>query len=483
VYGGLHSGVTDSTTTIFLEAAHFNAGYVRRTSMRHNLRTEAARRFEKGSDPNITMKALSRAADLLSSHAGAKVASGVYDIYPKPIEPAKITLNFATLNAKTGIQFSASKIYRILDALNMSVVERGDHKAIISIPTNKADVIREIDVIEEILRVYGFVNVPLPTRMQTSVAIESRFAPHRMRRLIGQFLASRGFFEMMNLSLTQPQYYKDIDLIDRNTWVTIHNTSNESLNLMRPEMVIPILETIRRNHNRRQDDLRLFEFGNSYANENGEPREKEHLMLALTGQGHLDHWQSGLGKEVNFFTMKSAVNGLLTRLGIKNVNRIAFDNKNGYNYGFELRVAPYHLAWFGRVDTKWTKEFGIGQPVFIADFDVASILSLTSQSVTVTEDLNKYPSVERDLAVIISDEITYDEIHAVAIKNGGSWLTDISVFDIYANPDHVGKNKKSVALRFTIENKEATLSDKDLDTWFSKIQQAFINELKAEIRR
>ncbi len=483
VYGGLHSGVTNTTTSIFLEAAHFNAGYVRRTSMRHNLRTEAARRFEKGSDPNITVKALSRAADLISQFCSGKVTSQVFDIYPKPIEPAQIVLNFATLNAKTGISFSASEIYRILGALNMQVLEKSDHKALITVPTNKADVTREIDVIEEILRVYGFVNVPLPTKMQTSVAIESRFAPHRMRRLIGQFLSSRGFFEMMNLSLTQPQFYKDIEGMDRKKWVTIHNTSNESLNLMRPEMVIPILETVRRNQNRKQNNLRLFELGSSYANDNGNPQEQEHLMLVLTGQQHADNWQSGTGKEVDFFSIKSAVNGLLSRLGIKNIDRQAFEKKHGYAYGFELRVATHHLAWFGRVDTHWTQQFGIDSAVYVADFDFKTLIALASQATTIAEDLNKYPSVERDLAIIINDQVTYDEIHAVAAKNGGHWLTDISVFDVYANPDHVGKGNKSVALRFTIENKEATLSDKDLDSWFSKIQKAFVSELKAEIRK
>ncbi len=483
VYGGLHSGVTNGTTSIFLEAAHFNAGYVRRTSMRHNLRTEAARRFEKGSDPNITVKALSRAADLISAYCGGKVSSQVFDIYPKPIEPAQVVLNFATLNAKTGISFSASEIYRILGALNMQVLEKSDHKALIAVPTNKSDVTREIDVIEEVLRVYGFVNVPLPTKMQTTIAIESRFAPHRMRRLIGQFLSSRGFLEMMNLSLTQPQYYKDIEGTNRERWVTIHNTSNESLNLMRPEMVIPILETVRRNQNRKQHNLRLFELGSSYANENGNPQEQEHLMLVLTGQQHSDHWQFGTGKEVNFFSIKSAVNALLTRLGIKNIDRQAFDKKHGYAYGFELRVATQHLAWFGRVDTHWTAQFGIDEAVYIADFDFKYLIDLASEAITVTQDLNKYPSVERDLAIIISDQITYDEIHAVAVKNGGHWLTDISVFDVYAHPDHVGQGNKSVALRFTIENKEATLSDKDLDGWFTKIQKAFVSELNAEIRK
>ncbi len=483
VYGGLSSGVTNDTKTIFLEAAHFNAGWVRRTSMRHNLRTEAARRFEKGSDPNITVKALARASQLLTELAGGKISSAIYDIYPSPIQPAQVTLHFATLNAKTGVSFKAEEIMKIVRALNMEVIEKGDHKIVLSIPTNKADVTREIDVIEEILRIYGFTNVPLPGKMNTSVAIESKFAPHKMRRTIGQLLAFRGFLEMMNMSLTQPSYYRTVENADRNDWVTIHNTSNESLNLMRPEMIIPTLETVMRNVNRQQDNLRLFEFGNSYKNNNGTPSETEHLVMTMTGKQTSDHWMIGNGKPVDFYSLKTEVNALLIRLGIVDLTSSVFEKRDGFEFGLELKSGITLIGRIGRIAKSLLDQFDITQPVYLADFYFSPLIQLASQAVTLYRELNKFPSVERDLAIVIDENISYDEVSRVAITAGGNWLNNTEVFDIYVNPDHVGKGKKSVALRFTIDNKEAMLTDKDIDQWFNKIQKAFIQELKAEIRK
>lgn len=482
VYGGLNSGVTDATQSIFLEAAHFNAGWVRRTSMRHNLRTEAARRFEKGSDPNITVRALARAADLIAQHVGGVVTSQLFDLYPNPIAPAKVTLNYATLHARTGIDFAENDILRILDALNMEVLEKTSHKAVVAVPTNKADVTREIDVIEEILRVYGFINVPMPSKMQTSVSMESRFAPHRMRRLIGNFLASRGFFEAMNMSLTQPAYYKNAEN-ERQSWVTIHNTSNEGLNLLRPDMIMPMLETVRRNINRKQSTLRLFEFGKSYSQAEGTPSEKEHLVLLMTGHQTHDHWKSGQATEVDFFHLKSEVNALLQRLNIGALRYTVIEKSHGYEFGFELRSQAQHIGYCGLIDMDLTNQMDIDVPVYFADFDFGMLVDTSSDAVTLTDELNKFPSVERDLAIVVDQNTAYSRIHEVAAKAGGAWLTDTQVFDVYANPEHVGPGKKSVALRFTIENKEATLTDKDLDSWFSKVQKAFVDELKAEIRK
>ncbi len=307
VYGGLTSGVIRKHYNIFLEAAHFNAGSVRRSSMRHNLRTEAARRFEKGSDPNITVKALARAADLISIYAGGKVSSEVFDLYPQPVSPARITLSLKTLCEKTGVSFLPAQVEKVLDALNMTFEVQEGPQWLVDVPTNKADVLREIDVIEEVLRVYGFSNVPLPSRMHTSIAIEPRYNAHKLRRLIGNFLASKGFLETMNMSLTQPAYYQGIAWTDSRQWVTIHNTSNESLNLLRPEMLMPTLETVKRNVNRKQEDLRLFEFGKSYGQRNELPHETEHLVITMTGQQQPSGWQTGASKEWTFLRMKAVV--------------------------------------------------------------------------------------------------------------------------------------------------------------------------------
>jgi len=483
VYGGLNSGVSDATLTIFLEAAHFNAGWVRRSSMRHQLRTEAARRFEKGSDPNITTKALARAVDLLSSLAGGKVVSDIFDLYPKKILPPRVTLNLKNLSAKTGVDFSLQEVERILNALHMEIIEKSSDHFVVNVPTNKADVLREIDVIEEILRIYGFANVPLPGRMNTSVAIEARYAHHRMRRLISQFLSSRGFLECMNMSLTQPFYYKGTDAADPNQWITIHNTSNESLNLLRPEMIIPTLETIKRNVNRKQEDLRLFEFGKSYLQVNGNPVEAEHLCITMVGQQQPVHWQNGNSKVVDFFSMKSEVHALLSRTGMQDWKTMKCEHESGLEYGLVYSTDTGILVRFGRVASAWCDRFEIRQPVFIADFIFEPLIHEAAFFSVVYEELNRFPPVQRDLAIVIDEGTSFEAINEVVIKTGGEWLTNLQVFDIYVNHEQIGQGKMSMALRFTIENKDATLTDKDLDQWFGRMQKALVTTLKAEIRK
>lgn len=482
VYGGLTSGVSDTTTNIFLEAAHFNAGSVRRSSMRHNLRTEAARRFEKGSDPNITLTALARAADLIASLAGGKVSSEVFDIYPVPVAPARIKLSLKNLSEKTGVAFTKAQVEKVLAALQMGVEADGENGWIVSVPTNKADVLREIDVVEEVLRVFGFSNVPLPPRMHTSIAIEPRYNAHRMRRLIGQFLASNGFLEAMNMSLTQPAYYAGIEWTDSANWVTIHNTSNESLNLMRPDMIIPTLETVKRNVNRKQEDLRLFEFGKTYAQQKELPGETEHLIITMTGQ-HPSGWQTGAAKVVDFFSIKAVVHSLLLRLGIKTWDTETIVNANGIAYGLSYSVGSLNFLRFGKVSGDLSGRFDIRQDVYTADLLVEPLIALASRSVTLYEELNRFPAVIRDLAIVIDDKTSYDSIRQVVVEASGALLTNLEVFDIYKNADHLGEGKMSVALRFTIENKEATLSDKEIDQWFNKVQKALIAGVKAEIRR
>ncbi len=483
VYGGLSSGVSENTKTIFLEAAHFNAGSVRRSSMRHNLRTEAARRFEKGSDPNITLKALARAVDLLRELAGGTVSSEVFDLYPQPVLPVRVSLTLKTLNEKTGVAFTAAEVEKVLGALNMPYMNQGGIAWSVDIPTNKADVLREIDVIEEILRVYGFSNVPLPSRMHTSIAIEPRYNAHKLRRLMGHFLAAKGFLETMNMSLTQPAYYKEIGWTDSSQWVTIHNTSNESLNLLRPEMLIPTLETVKRNVNRKQEDLRLFEFGKSYLQKNELPQESEHLVITMTGQQEPASWQTGGGRRIDFFALKAIVHSLLLRLGIKNWSVESVKDSHGLEYGLNYNVGNLAFLRFGKISGELCSRFDIRQELYAADFLVEPLIALASRSTTIYEELNRFPAVIRDLAIVIDESTTYDMIQQVAIEAAGDSLTQIEVFDIYKNADQLGQGKMSVALRFTIENKEATLSDKEIDLWFNKVQKALMAGVNAEIRR
>lgn len=483
VYGGQQSGVTNSTTRIFLEAAHFNPGWIRRTSMRHNLRTDAAKRFEKGSDPNITLTALRRAADLIARYAGGAVTSEIIDIYPTRVEPVQIQLDLQTLRHKTGVPFASPQVEKILDALRMNYVAVGDSGWRVEVPTNKADVLREIDVIEEILRVYGFIHVPMPSRMYTSVAIESRHTAHRMRRLIGHYLAAKGFVEAMNMSLTQPAWYKNLTWQDPSSWVTIHNTSNESVNLLRPEMIIPTLETVMRNINRKQEDLRVFEFGRSYRQHQEMPEETEHLVLTLSGHRHPASWNLGAASRMDFFSIKEEVHALLNRLGLKGWESTIIHQDGPWAFGYAYAIGNVEFVRFGKVDPTLCERFDIRQEVFVADLLVDPLIHLSGRAVTEYEELNRFPAVIRDLAIVVDDTTAFTDIHRIALEAGGGWLTGVEVFDIYKNADHVGPGKMSVALRFTIENKQATLSDKEIDQWFSGMQKALAKGVSAEVRK
>ncbi len=483
VYGGMNSGVKDGTRNVFLEAAHFNPGWIRRTSMRHNLRTEAAKRFEKGSDPNITLKALARAVDLLTQYAGAEVASEVFDLYSKPIYPVRVALRLSALSLKTGVSFQPGEVEKILEALQMPFERAAPDAWIVSVPTNKADVLREVDVIEEILRIYGYIRVPLPLKMQTSVAIDARDNPHKFRKLLSGYLASSGFLECMNMSLTQPGYYKGLNWVDEREWVTIYNTSNESLNLLRPEMIIPTLETIRRNVSRKQDNLRLFEFGKSYWQHNELPSEAEHLVITMTGNEIPASWNTGAPRAMDYFSIKAAVQALLLRLGIRPDRMQAISPGLGYAFGLEYYAGDLCIGRMGCVDAGLADRFDIRQPVYIADLDFEKLIHLSTHHQVIYDELNRFPAVLRDLAVVLDQRITFDRVEEVVYSAGGPWLTQLEVFDIYKNPEHVGEGKMSMAMRFTLENKEATLTDKEIDQWFGKVQKALEKELGAVVRK
>lgn len=481
VYGGLGSGVTERTTSIFLESACFLASSIRRTSMRHNLRTDAARRFEKGADPQLPVRALARAISLLGEYAGGRVSSPVFDYYPNPVEPVVIALRLDVVRQKTGVPFEAKTVESMLEALNMVFSADGPDRWRVSIPTNKPDVTREVDVIEEILRVYGFDRIGAPERMSVRVALDTKCAPHRMRRLVGQFLADQGFLEAMNLSLTQPAFYLQGGTSRKEEWVTIFNTSNESLNLLRPDMIIPMLDTLRRNISRKQENVRLFEFGRTYHKAGSLPTEREHLAVLMTGRPHDESWAGGDPGPVDFFALKALVDALLHRLGIR--EEVApFSPDAAWAYGLEVTAGGLTLGRFGCLQTSLTSTFDIRQPVFFLDLAAAPLFALAERQALIVRDISRFPAVVRDLAVIVDEGTRYADIERIVAEAGGAWLTRTEVFDLYRHPEHVGEGKKSVALRFTLENPEFVLTDKDIEDWFARVQRAVVTNLGAMIR-
>ena len=483
VFGGLTSGVTDSTKNIFLEAAHFNAKTTRRTSFSHDLRTDAAKVFEKGSDPNITVFALKRAALLIKELAGGEIASDIVDIYPNKIAPLEITVAYSNVNRLIGVDIPKDKVHEILEAMEMRIVESSNDFFRVAVPTNKADVTRESDVIEEILRIFGFNKVPIPTQVKNSVVAIQRPNPQELRNVLSDFLAATGFNEMMAVSLTQSKYHETLLSIPTKDLVFINNTSNIHLDIMRPTMLFSGLEAIVHNQNRQNPNLRFFEFGRTYkTKEEGGHQEKQHLSIFLTGQQEEENWQSSNKGTVDFFTLKAIVNKVLHRLGlVKFQEEVLKDDI--FSVGYKYFRGQQQLATFGKVQSSISKGMSIKNPVYYADINFDTLVKTSKKHKIKMEALNKFPTVRRDLALVLNKAVTFGDVVRTARKTVKKNLEDIKLFDVYQNEEQLGADKKSYAVSFHFEDKTKTLKDKEVEKDMNKLIQTFEQQLGAQIRR
>ncbi|MEO0787756.1 MAG: phenylalanine--tRNA ligase subunit beta [Bacteroidota bacterium] len=484
VFGGLNSGVTDGTTSIFLESAHFNAGSVRRTSMSHNLRTDAAKIFEKGSDPNVAVDALKRAALLMQEYAGATIESTLIDHYPEPISPLPVRVRYQRINDVIGIDIASEQVHAILETMNMEILEHDEDSFLVGVPTNKSDVIREIDVIEEVLRIFGFNNVPTPGEITTAMVVAPDPDPNALRELVGDLLAANGFYEIMALSLSESKYYGGGPEADRvENLVYINNTSNVHLDIMRPDLLISGLEAVKHNMNRRNEDLRFFEFGRAYKLDGDQYEEDNRLSLILTGRRTGESWHEGNSTAtVNFYTLKAAVQLVLNRLGISNlqVEEAPIDT---YSYGLRLRRGPMVIADLGRVNDQICTSVGISKEVLFASFHWDNVLRVLPKKRIKMQELNKFPIVRRDLALIVNKSVRFADLERLAFKAEKKLLTAVNLFDVYENEEQLGEGKKSYALSFLLENREKTLTDKEVDKAMNRISGSFSAQLGAELRR
>lgn len=477
VFGGKSSGVTESTTSIFLESAHFSASTVRMTSTKHLLRTDAAKIYEKGSDPNITVIALKRAAMLMKEYAGATITSEIADLYPEEILPTEIHVKYANINRLIGGELHVEEIHDILRALNMQLIPIDDNSLKVKVPTDKADVIREVDVIEEILRIYGFNKVPIPDQLKTAIN-PTRFpnAQH-IRSTIANFLSSNGFNEMMGLSLIESRTYSDSDP----SFVQINNTSNIHLDIMRPDALRSGLQSVLHNNNHQQTDLRLYEIGRTYGTEKEGYKESEFLSVFLSGIARPESWDSAENKKVSFYDIKKWVINIFDRLNI-NKYQVAESELADLDYGLKYHRGPSTMAEFGFVNRKILKSMGIDNEVYYAVLDMKSVIKAASKSKVEIKTISKYPATDRDLALIIDEGVKFDEIVAIARKTEKKLITDISLFDIYRHADHIGEGKKSYAIRFIFQDESKTLKDKEVDKVMKKMIHNFESQIGAIIR-
>ncbi len=485
VFGGADSGVSNTTTDIFLESAYFHPQSIRRSMLRHNLRTDAAWTFEKGVDPNGALRALERATQLLTELAGGVVDSGVTDIYPVPVLPAQVDVEYERINRLIGETIPPEKIKNILSALEIGLEKESAKGFVAIIPTNKPDVTREADVVEEILRVHGLDSVPIPSQIRSSVEIQTRPNPDTIRNQAADFLAANGFNEAMSLSLSNSGYHLGEEAalpLEKEQLVFIHNSANQGLDCMRPTMLFSALESVQRNQNRQNADLRLFEFGKTYSRSGEKLKEVVRLSLCMTGARNTESWHPASKKSVDFFTLKSYVQNLLARLGVSGFQETTLHDAP-FQYALQYHRGPQELVTFGSVQPAILKKMDLKNPVFFATFHFENILKAVGNNKIQFSEISRFPTVRRDLALVIDQSTPFSDIVAVANKTAKKILKEVNLFDVFEDAAKLGEGKKSYAVSFVFEDAEKTLQDKEIDALTQQLQQAFESKLGAVIRK
>jgi len=482
VYGGLNSGVTSETTSIFLESAHFHPITIRKTSTRHQLRTDAAKVFEKGSDPNKTIDALKRASMLMQSIIGAEVSSEIVDVYPTVINPEIIEVNKRVVDKMMGIDIPETDLMRIFAALDMpcDTVSAGIYK--VSVPTDKFDVLREVDVVEEIIRIYGLNKIPIPTKINAAISSDKPLQPLKMKSHLSDIMVGLGFNEMMAVSLSKSSYYDKVVPMDSAELVHVNNTSNRDSDIMRPDMLMSGLEAIAHNQNRQNADLKLYEFGKIYSKQENGYKEQNCLSLLITGQLQSESWISGDKNMVTYFDLKSTVKMLLARLAIHGYQMDTIED-DIYTYGQRYYRGPNPLVTMGKVKTSITKHFGIKNEVFFANLNLDAIYKSTAKQKVSFQGISKFPGTRRDLALVLDEGVEFTKIQSIAKKIEKKHLKEVNLFDIYRNEKQIGKGKKSYSVSFEFENPEKTIKDKEVDKVMTALISQYEKELDATIRR
>ena len=478
VFGGKKSGVSESTNSIFLESAYFNPVSVRKSAKRHQLNTDASFRFERGIDPTITEYALKRAALLIQEVAGGEITSDLINVYPKKIEDFNVFLNFNNVDKIIGEKLPKDIIKKILVSLDIKVNSFSDAGLGLTIPSYRVDVQREIDVIEEILRVYGYNNISFSKKLNASVFNAPRNEDYKIQNTIASQLNSQGFHEMMANSLTTASYVQLSEQLNDDYNITILNPLSADLSTMRQSLLFSGLEAVSYNINRKNADLKLFEFGKTYHNYLAGYEEKKHMSLFLTGNRNQESWTS-VQKMSNFFLFKGYVYGILSRLGIENTQNIPV-TLDVFSEGIAIKFDNETIVELGVIKKSILKHFGIKQEVLYADFDWDLILKKTSTKIKYAE-IPKYPEVRRDLALLVDQNVTYESIYKIARQTEKTLLKNIDLFDVYEG-QNLPEGKKSYALSFTIQDDSKTLTDAQIDKIMGKLQKNFETELGAVLR-
>ena len=479
VFGGKDSGVTETTSSIFLESAYFNPVSIRKSAKRHALNTDASFRFERGIDPNITEYALKRAALLIQEVAGGEITSDVVDIYPKKIEDFQVFLTFDKIKRVIGEEIPKEVIKKILVSLDIKINNVTEAGLGLVIPSYRVDVQREIDVIEEILRVYGYNNIKFSQKLNATIANSSRAEEFKVQNIVANQLCSLGFNEMMANSLTKPEYVSLSSSLKEEFTVKMLNPLSNDLSVMRQSMLFSALEAVSFNINRRKTDLKLFEFGKTYHKLPSGYDENKHLTLTVSGNRSDESWTNTQQKS-DFFLFKGYVMSILSRIGLDTkVTTLPFED-DVYNEGLALAIGKEIILEMGTIKKPILKHFDIKQEVLFADIYWYKIQKYISNKIKFT-DIPKYPEVRRDLALLIDSNVAFEAIFKVAKQTEKKLLKDINLFDVYEG-ENLPEGKKSYAVSFTIQDENKTLNDKEIEKIMSKLQTNLEKELGAVLR-
>ena len=488
VFGGVKSGVTENTTNIFLESAWFDSVHIRKTSKYHDLQTDASFRFERGVDPEMTLYALKRAALLIKELAGGKVSSEIKDVYPKPFEKIRIEVSWKNINRLIGKSIGKDVIKNILLSLEFEIKNENENGLELIVPSYRIDVTREADVIEEILRIYEYNNIEIPTRQISAISHSIKPDPEKIQNIVSDLLSSMGFNEIMNNSLTKSAYYEKNDDFGSKTAVGILNPLSRDLNVMRQTLLYGGLETVLYNLNRKNFDQMLFEFGKVYSiaqpNETdvtGKYSEINRLGLFVTGRKEKESWYTD-DKQADYNFLKAISTNILKRIGVDILDLDYAEAKKDYfSTGMVYSSEGKILFEIGSITNNLLKTFDIKQNIYYADFNWDLILGLIKKNKIRHKEIAKFPEVRRDLALLIDSNIQFAEIEKLAYQSERKLLKQVNLFDIYEG-DKIEQGKKSYAVSFILLDNEKTLTDKVIDKVMNKMMKVFKDKLNAIIR-
>jgi phenylalanyl-tRNA synthetase beta chain len=489
VFGGIKSGVTPSTKNIFLESAYFNPVSIRKTSKRHGLKTDASFRFERGADPNITPWALKRAIMLIKDLAGGKISSDIIDVYPKPVKNNQIDVSYSNIDRLIGKKIEPTIVKKIFSLLDIKIIRGNDSELTLEIPSYRVDVKQEADVIEEVLRIYGYNNVEVSLHVNSTLTYPDKPNKEKIVNIISDTLSAGGFSEIMCNSLCPAAWYEDNTDFEKDQLVMLANPLSSDLNAMRQTLLFGGLSSIKWNLNRQNPDLKLYEFGNCYFYHKTDlafPKvdnftEKTSLDLFISGNAGRQSWNSKTNPS-DFFNIKSSVEMIFARLGINEGKLKTGESDKKYfsessTYLFNNKI----VAEAGKVSKYYLSKFDIGQDVYWAHIDWDTIMKMIKTHSISFHELPKYPSVKRDLALLLDRGIKFSQIRDIAFHTEKNLLYDVNLFDVYEN-DSLGKNKKSYAVSFVLRDDLKTMTDKNIDRIMNSLIKAFETEINAQIR-